>query len=493
LDKNRSNPIHPKNSLFIAFRFLAEFSARASTIITFPLMARYLGTEGYGVNSQTNALVTFLVPIATLGLGFGVVRLISGTQSVKSVTSRLFSTITVVSLTSAFLSLIIILLAPVINQLFIKVDWAPSIIRWSAPLILLSAVELTIKDYYRARLRIISYSVFQILQTIVYVGGVAFILTGGGGLLQVIWLWLGIKLIFNLATFIYFLTVGEIEVRFWFMPKDELIGLLRFGFPTIVAGLGMWVTNLGDRWVIGYFLTIRDVAVYNAAYTLAGVITALASPFWNPLYPLMSSYFNDNNLPALFRATRKYTNGFTLVTLPAVAGLTILANPLLVHFGSSDFSIQPLTFGLIILGLFIDQLSACFHYQIYLHNDPHFIRNAVLISGGANIVLNIISVPFMGILGAAAATFISFLILDYLLFRRVISYGIRIRDMYDFSTLAKYLVSTVFMAIIILFAVSRLEANLAMLVEISILGAVLYFISLFAIYSFNLKRLISSI
>lgn len=482
-----------KNNLFIAFRFLAEFTSRASTLITFPLMARYLGTEGYGVNTQTNTLITFLVPIATLGLGFGVVRLIAGKQSVRAVSSRLFSTLAVVSIVSLLLSFLVFLAAPLLNQLFFKVDWAPTIIRWSAPLIFLTAIEQSIKDYYRARLRIIAYSVFQIIQTIAYVAGVALVLTNGGSLLQVIWLWLGIKLVFNLATYIYFLLVGEIEIKPSFMPRAELIGLLRFGLPVVIAGLGTWVTNVGDRWVIGYFMTISDVAIYNAAYTLAGIIIALASPFWNPLYPLMSGYFNDNNLPALFRATRKYTNGFTLITIPAVAGLTLLANPLLVKFGSPDFSIHPVTFGLIILGLFIDQFSASIYYQIYLHNDPHFIRNAVLMSGGVNIILNLIAVPLLGIAGAAAATFFSYLLLDILLFRQVVSYGIRISDVYDFRTIAKYCVSSLIMSITVFVAIHRFESNQTMLFVISVLGAVVYGLSLLAMYKFNFRRLLTSI
>jgi O-antigen/teichoic acid export membrane protein len=235
------------------------------------------------------------------------------------------------------------------------------------------------------------------------------------------------------------------------------------------------------------------VAVYSAAYTLAGIITALASPFWNPLYPLMSGYFNDNNLPALFHASRKYTNGFSLIGIPAVVGLVLLANPLLVKFGSPDFTIHPVTFGLIILGLFIDQFSSSIYYQIYLHNDPHFIQNVVLITGGVNIILNLIAVPLLGIMGAAASTFLSYLLLDILLFKRVMSFGIHIGDVYDFQTIAKYCLASIIMAIGVSFAMRWFESNLTMLIMISAIGAVVYSISLLAIYKFKIRRLLTSI
>lgn len=482
-----------KNYLFISFRFLAEFTSRASSLITFPLLAKYLGTEGYGVNTQTNTIITFLVPIASLGLGFGVVRLIAGQQNRRDVSSRFYSSLAAVSLVSIFLSLIVFLLAPLINSTLIKVDWATRIVQWSAPLIFLSTLETAIKDYYRARLRIIAYSVFQIIQTIAYVTGVALVLTNGGGLLQVVWFWLVIKIVFNLSTYVYFLAVGEIELKPTFIPREEMLYLLRFGFPIVVAGLGTWITNVGDRWVIGYFMTIDDVAVYNAAYTLAGIITALASPFWNPLYPLMSTYFNNNDFQALFHATRKYTNGFSLLCIPAVAGIILLANPLLVYFGSPDFSIHPITIALIILGIFSDQFTASMHYQIYLHNDTGFVRNVLILSGVANILFNLIMVPLMGITGAALATFLSYILLDIFLFRRVMSYGVRIRDVYDFPTLARYAASALIMSILILIAFPNVDSKLPVLIMITLIGALTYGFALASMYRFDIKKMINSI
>ncbi|NLF50902.1 MAG: polysaccharide biosynthesis protein [Leptolinea sp.] len=478
---------------FIAFRFLAEFTSRASTLITFPLLVKYLGTESYGVNTQANTIVGFLIPIATLGLGFGVVRIVAGNQRREDISSRLHTSLAVVGIASFFLSLIVYFLAPTLNDLLIRVEWAPEIIRWSAPLVFLTAIELTIKDYYRARLRIIAYSVFQILQTVTYVCGVTIVLINGGKLLQVIWLWLIIRIIFNIATFIYLIVIKEIFLFPSFMSKADFFDLLKFGFPIVIGGLRTWITNMGDRWVIGYFLTIDDVAVYNAAYTLAGILAALAAPFWNPLYPLMSTSLNNKDMNAVFHSTRKYTNGFTIISLPAMAGLIVLCNPLLVIFGSTDFSINPLTFTFIIFGLFLDQFSASLHYLVYLHNEPIFMRNIVLISGFANVSLNISLVPIIGISGAALATFLTYILFDLLLYKRVMSYGIKITDIYDLKNTFKYSVSSLVMAIAIYVLLPWLNPTLSSLILFTISGVLLYCLSLLVFYNFDVKKLINSI
>ncbi|MHC1783306.1 MAG: oligosaccharide flippase family protein [Anaerolineaceae bacterium] len=482
-----------KSNTYIIFRFLAEFTSRASSLITFPLMARYLGTEGYGVNTQTSVIISFLIPVATLGLGFGVVRIMAGNQTIRNVSARLYSTLITVIIASAFLSFLMFLSAPFLNKLFIKVDWATEIIRWSAPLILFTAVEMAIKDYYRARLRIISYSVMQSLQTVCYVSAVALVLTSGGGLLQVVWAWLGIKLGFNLICLFYLMIIKEIEPFPSFMPLQELLDILRFGFPIVVAGLGTWITSVGDRWVIGFFMNIRDVAIYNAAYTLAGVISAIASPFWNPLYPEMASSYNNNDMPALHRACRKYTNGFALIGIPSVAGLILLANPLLIKLGSSDFSIDTVTFALLILGLFSDQISANAHYLVYLHNEPKYMRNVSIISGLTNLVLNLTTIPFLGITGAALATFFSYLLLDFLLFRRVLSYGINITDVYDLTSLIKYAGASLVMVVVVSSFMYFYEMTFIMTLMMAGLGGFVYLLSLFIIHGFKIRNIFQNV
>lgn len=475
------------------FRFLAEFTSRASTLITFPLFAKYLGAEGYGVNIQINTIISFLVPITTLGLGYAVVRLIAGSKERHLVSSHFYTSLVVVGFASAILSLWVFLLSPLLNSSFIKVDWAPQIIRWSAPLVFLSAIEATIKDYYRARLRIISYSVFQILQSFSYVFGVALILINSGNLLQVIWLWLGIKFLFNITTFAYFIFIKEIDILPSFLLKKELTSLLQFGFPLVIASLGTWVINISDRWVIGHFLSITNVAIYSAAYSLAGVITALAAPFWNPLYPVMSTFYNKNDLRSLFSATRKYTNGFSIITIPSVAGLIVIANPLLILLGSSDFSIQSHTFALIILGLFFDQFSASMHYLIYLHNEPYFMRNVLLTSSIFNVVMNLITVPWFGITGAALSTFITYLFLDVLLLKKVVSYQIDIRDVYDFKTTGVYSISSFIMALFLIVGMRWVDTSLISIVKLILFGVFMYVFMLLFFYKFSIRKIVQSV
>jgi O-antigen/teichoic acid export membrane protein len=477
---------HRKDQLLIGVRFLAEVIGRAGGFVTFPLLARSIGSEGYGVQAQLGTINGVLIPIAALGLGFTVVRVVSGRQPVKFVSTRFLSSLIMVTVVSTALAVSVVLLAQWLNDLFIKVSWATPVVRWSSLMIILTSWELTINDYYRARLRIVAYSLMQIFQTMANVGGLVVVLLSGGGLLQVIWMWLAIKILFILVAFSYFLVTGEIRLNVPLMSFGEITELLRFGCPIVVMGISACIMSIGDRAVIGYYLTSGQVGVYNAAYSLAGIFAAMGAPFWGPLYPLMATHRNNNDLPALALSCRRYTNGYCFFSIPTLVGLTVLASPLLQELGSAEFAIHPLLFGLIALGLFSDQFSANVHYLVYLHNEPVFMRNIMVFSGIVNLILNILTIHFWGIFGAALSTFVSYTLLDFLLFRRVISYGYRIVELYDFHTLGKYVFSALVMAVVVYFLTDFAKQSFIILIAVVGLGIISYGLVLLATNGFRI-------
>jgi O-antigen/teichoic acid export membrane protein len=468
-----------KHSAFIAIRFLSEVISRASALITFPIMAHYLGTEGYGINAQVNTLISFLVPITSLGLGFGIVRTLAGNSDRAFVSSRIVSTLLVTLATSGVCAALVFIAAPQINSAFIKVDGAETIVRWSAPLITLSSIEMLLKDYFRARLRIVAFSVIQIIQTILYVAAVAAILLSGHGLLLVIQVWVIIKAVFDITYLTYLVRVKELTFDSPLIPRLELMGLIRYGVPIMIAGLGTWFTQVGDRWVIGYYLDASQVGVYNAVYTFASILSALGSPFWSPLYPLMAAAYNQNDSEKLKATCRLYMNLFCSIGIPAFLGLTVLSNELLTRVGTNSFAANPMIFLLIAAAIFLDQVATHGYYLAYILNQTIFLRNLTLVTAGINLLLNLLLVPRIGILGAALATFIAYVFLDLIFIFRIRTYNLKISEVYDFGFLGKSLAAAGFMAAVILLLKPMFSATLPGLFALVAIGMAAYALPVF--------------
>jgi len=480
-----------KTAAFILVRFIAEFVNCSGNLIVLPFMAIFLGAEGYGVNSQILAINGFLIPIALMGLGFAVVRVIAGKNDTSLISKYFQTTVFLVIIASCILAVSVIIIAPILNSLFIKVSWATQVLQWGALLIIVTAVEKILSDFYIARLRIIAYSLVQIVQVLILVSGTIIILTHEGTLLDIIFLTLVIKFFSVIALILHFI-YAEVNIHDRWMQPAEIRDMIGFGLPIVIMGISMWVVLLGNRMVIGFFMNIGDVGKYSAAFTIACVLVVLAAPFWASLFPMMVAAYSDKNTDQLTSLCRKYMNMYLMVGFPALFGLTVIAPVLLQTMGSHEFAVNSLIFGIIAIGLFSDQFSVNAHYLVYIHNEPEFLRNITIICALINIIFCIILVPLIGILGAGLATLLSYILLDFLLFRRVHQYGYLLNEIYDFPAIGKYLLSSGVMGFILYLFFNQNDYSFLNLVWTIVFGIILYFAVLLVLSGFHVKKILSS-
>ncbi len=477
-----------KNTAFLLFRFLAEFANCSLNLLLLPFMVTYLGAEGFGVNAQIMAINGFLIPIAMMGLGFAVVRVISGKKEISSVSKYFQTTLFLVFIVSCILAAGVIIAAPILNSLFIKISWATQVLQLGALLIILTAVELTLIEFYIARLRIVTYSVIQIIQAITLAGGTITILTHQGTLLDVILLNIVINFFSVIALFSYFVYT-EVNIHERWVQRAEINEMISFGTPIVIMGISMWVILLGNRMVIGFFMNITDVGKYSAAFTIACVLVVLAAPFWASLYPMMAAAYSNKDKNQLTHLCRKYMNMYLIIGIPSLLGLTIIAPVLLTVLGTHEFSVSPLIFGVIALGLFSDQFSTNAHYLVYLHNDPLFLRNITIICGIFNILVCILLVPLVGILGAGLAILFSYLVLDFLLFRRIHQYGYLLNEIYDLKAIKKYIFGAGIMGIILYLFFNQNDYTFFNLLWGILFGIILYLAVLWALSGFQVQNI----
>jgi O-antigen/teichoic acid export membrane protein len=478
-----------KNTAFIVFRFLAEFANCCLNLLLLPFMIVYLGAEGFGVNAQIMAINSFLTPIAMMGLGFAVVRVIAGKKDTPRTSKYFQTTIFLVFIVSCILAVCVIIAAPVLNFLFIKISWATQVLQWGALLIILTAVELTLIEFYISRLRIVSYSIIQIIQAIIIAGGTITILIQQGALLDVILFNIVIKFFSVAALFTYFV-YNEVNAHDRWMSRPEIREMIGFGLPIVIMGISMWGILLGNRIVIGFFMNIGDVGKYSAAFTIACILVVLAAPFWASLYPMMAAAYSNKDRDQFTRLCRKYMDLYLLIGIPALFGLTIIAPVLLQILGTSEFAVNSLIFGIIAIGLFSDQFTANAHYIVYIHNEPLFLRNVTIICGIINIVFCIILVPLFGIIGAGLATLVSYILLDLLLFRRVFQYGYSLDEIYDIPTIGKYILSSGIMGIILYLFFNPNDYTILNLMWAIIFGVILYSTVLWALSGFRIQNIL---
>lgn len=432
--------------LNVFFRSVAEISAKAVPLLFMLLILRYLGIESYGVQTQIDNLRAMCAPIAALGLGIGLVRVTSGNSN-KEINSRyLVCSIFPVLVMSLTIFLLIEVFAPWLNQTLFRVQGVEALIRLSALLVPLTALESLINDFCRGRLLIVDYSISQIMAAIVASGGAYIAIQSGGGLLNIVQIMLAAKALSVIFLVSRLAWIGEFSAPPGFLQEFRLADWIVGGLPVMITSFLSWGVSLGDRFIIGGLRNAAEVGQYATAYNAMLILVSVAAPFWGPMYPLMASRLNRGDETGSAALCRRYTAAYALVAFPCLAGLVIVGPQLLAYLTNRNATVSWVILLVLGLGLLADQLAASFHYYFYARGEPGKVVKILGIACLANWLGNLILVQWFGIMGAAVMTLATFILMAALLMQMARGMGCRIKHFYNVSSLSIYFASTIAMA-----------------------------------------------
>ena len=383
---------------------IAQLVSSLKGLILLPILTKTLGAESYGIWALILATVSLLMPLALLQLGFAMTRFLAAEKD-KAKISKGFSSIFAASSFTAFvLSFLIFILAePLAVAVFGGAD-AASFVKLAAFLVLLMTLDQVIIEYFVAFRQMERYAVFRILQTIGEIALIGYLVLSGYGLFGAIVSLLVVKAIVFAAGF---LVVGR-EVRISKPSVAVIKSYLAFSLPLLPTMLCIWIVNLSDRYVIGYFMNIEAVGIYSAAYGLGSLVALFFAPISTVLLPTITNLYENDKIQEL-KTHLKYSLKFYLMfAIPSLFGLSILSKSLLRTLTTSEFVSGYLIVSIVALAIILFNCSSVSMNVVVLHKKTKLVGTIYAISASINMAMNIILVPIIGILGAAIATLMTF-------------------------------------------------------------------------------------
>jgi len=175
--------------------------------------------------------------------------------------------------------------------------------------------------------------------------------------------------------------------------------------PSSGSNIITMLLNTMDIIIIEHFLGTAHVGYYSVAqrcYRLAINIPAILK---TTLFPVMSSL--QNSINELAKLLRKSTMILLIISIPALVGGVLLAEPIIVHLFSQDYrdAIRPLQ--IFFLSLPVVFLVGVYVQSLIIIKKQHLVFVFSIITSTLNISLSILLVQHLGVSGVCLASLIS--------------------------------------------------------------------------------------
>jgi O-antigen/teichoic acid export membrane protein len=197
------------------------------------------------------------------------------------------------------------------------------------------------------------------------------------------------------------------------MNKHQIEKLWHYGVPLTGTFLLVFIINASDRFFIDKVLGVRELGTYSAAYdftqysvgTLLSVVHLAAFPL------VINAYAKHGTVAAQAQLQKTFVLVFAVLA-PITVGLVVVSDTVSqVIMGREFVQIATQIMPWLALAFFFSCFRAYyFDYAFQLASSTKKLLVTFGLAAIANLVLNFLLIPVYGVIGAAVATVLSFLI-----------------------------------------------------------------------------------
>lgn len=383
------------NTIILA---IGQFGSKLLVYVMLKFYTNMLGADGFGdVNNIINAS-SLLISVVTLSINEGVLRYaLDKANNGKHVLS--------IGINTAIVGLVIFAAAvPLIGFIDMLAEYKWLIYMYVAT----GSIKGICAIYVRARDHVKLFAVDGILTTISVI--LLNLLLLGVFHLGVVGYVMSVSL-GDLISIIFLTVRAKLYKQYRPLGNDPVLAksMIRYSIPLMPTTIMWWIINVSDTFMVTAFFGSAANGVYSFAFkfpNLAAIVVGIFSQAWH-----MSAITERNSR----KISQFYSNVFSMietVMFITASGILLVLRPIIMpFFGSEEFAgayiYVPFLVAAVVFQSFNNFLSSI--YEACNKTTHSFISS--VIGAVSNIMLNLILLHSpMGVLGAALATFISYVL-----------------------------------------------------------------------------------
>lgn len=367
-------------------------------LITFPYISRVLGSDGFGKYSFSYSVVSYFLLIGALGINTYAIREGAKIRDEKKRITKFASQMFSINICSVMISYILLV---IVMFLSIKIrSYAPYILLQSVSMILTAVgtdwINSIYEDFLYITLRYIFMQIIALVLMFIFVKSsndvpayclISVLASSGGNLLNIFYVRKYVKYRFTLHMNI----------------KKHIVPLMVL-FANSIA-ITIYVNS--DITMLGFYFDDITVGIYSFSSKIYNILKQLIYAIIVVSIPRIA-YVVKNCREKYDVYMNKIFMALITFLLPIIAGMVGMSSTIIQVAGGKEYVTGSGVLQVLSIALFFAIVGALFtNCVLIVFNDEKECLKATIMSAIINIVLNIILLPYLGMIGAAITTVIS--------------------------------------------------------------------------------------
>ena len=199
----------------------------------------------------------------------------------------------------------------------------------------------------------------------------------------------------------------------------DIKALIWYGLPLVAINISGILLSIGDRFVLNIFNSSNDVGIYSGIYSITnGIWSLMFMVISSYVYPIYMKLYKKQGKEKVTQFLSLVNNIMINIAIGAMFFISIFNEFIVKLFLSNEYIGN---YTLIIL-LFSGNILYGIYYltssEYYINKNTKVLMKGMLFIGLMNTILNIITIPIMGINGAAFSTIISYITLVIITYKK---------------------------------------------------------------------------
>jgi O-antigen/teichoic acid export membrane protein len=379
-----------------------------SGIIVIPIITKLIGEGAYGIWATLLAVIGLAASAGGMHLHGSLIRY-SQTDPNKQVLADTFA---LSAIAAGMITVVFAATAYAYERTFGFASIPQTLLLPAALIVGLKILENVLINYPRAIQRVKLFELLITIRTLARTIGVVLAFWWFVALTQALWAYVLVTVLFNLVLFIVF---GANSPS---LPEpSNFAGYLRYGLPMVPKELASSLVNNSDKFLLLFFLGPVPTGIYAVAKSVTSVFPSLSGVFDSTLYPNVSAAWEAGDFDELRIFYSTFLRWYSILVIPAIVGLSLLAFPLLRFISTAKIAEQgAMLIPILAFAFSLQGLEFSLTYPLAAAEKTNLIGGITVVAVIANLGLNLVLIPTVGIIGAAFATVVAFAIRSGLLF-----------------------------------------------------------------------------